>query len=78
VLEVINYFFAALFGLEAAIKIIALDKQYFKKNGWNLFDFLVVLGSSLSIILSFVTTINIKGAITIIRSFRILRVLRLV
>ena len=78
VLENLNYLFTSVFTLEAVIKIIGLGKAYFK-DGWNIFDFLIVVFSGLSIILSQVTQINnVKGAITVIRSFRIMRILRLV
>eukprot|EP00794_Sanderia_malayensis_P016019 gene16019-17636_t len=51
VLQGLNITFTVLFCFEAALKIIAYRISYFK-DGWNLFDFLVVLGSVLDIILT--------------------------
>jgi hypothetical protein len=52
ILEYINYFFTAVFTLEAIIKIIGLGyKGYFTK-GWNVFDFFIVLISYITLIIS--------------------------
>ena len=84
--DIINYIFAAIFIAEAIIRITAFGfKEYFKE-GWNIFDFIVVIGSIISIFISLalsLTTGNqqsvpIKGAVTIIRTFRIMRVVRLI
>jgi hypothetical protein len=77
VLEIMNYIFTAIFVLEAIIKIIAQGFILFFRDGWNIFDFLVAFASGLSIIVSAQTSLEIKGAITLLRSFRILRILRL-
>ena len=42
--------FAAIFTIEAVIKIIARGKVYFK-DYWNIFDFLVVTVTIIGIIL---------------------------
>jgi len=77
VTEAINYVFTGIFTLEAIIKIIALDVRYFK-DGWNVFDFVIVFGSLLSILLTFVSSINLGGATSILRAFRVSRIFRLV
>ena len=59
------------------MKIIALDKVYFR-DSWNIFDLIVVLGSIGSVFLSLYTTVSLKGATTIVRAFRIARIVRLV
>jgi len=46
------------------------------KDNWNIFDFIIALGSLIGIIVNQLTTVQIKG-MTIIRSFRILRIARL-
>ena len=56
--EIINYVFAAIFALEAIIKIIALGKLYFK-DSWNLFDLTVVLITIITIVIQQVTVVNI-------------------
>jgi len=46
VLFVINQIFIAIFTLECAMKIIAL-RQYYFREPWNIFDFVVVISSIL-------------------------------
>jgi voltage-dependent calcium channel L type alpha-1D len=77
ILELINYTFSVIFGLEAIIKILALGIKYFNK-GWNLFDFAIVIGYLLSIIVSKISYLNLKTATSIVRIFRVGRVLRLI
>ncbi len=43
-LEVSNYFFTSIFFLEACIKLYVYRLAYFK-DGWNKFDFFVVVSS---------------------------------
>lgn len=40
--DIINYIFSSIFAIEAIIKIIALRKTYFY-DGWNIFDFFIVI-----------------------------------
>ncbi|CDW82905.1 voltage-gated ion channel superfamily [Stylonychia lemnae] len=75
--ETLNYIFTLIFTMEAVIKLIALGKAYFHEN-WNIFDFIIVLGSSLSVFLSINSNFQLGGATTIIRAFRITRIFRLV
>jgi len=75
--EIINYIFAGIFTVEAIIKISGLGKHYFKDR-WNLFDFIVVLGTAAGIAISHLTTVAVGSSATIIRSFRIFRVFRLI
>ena len=76
--EYFNYVFTAIFIFEAIVKIIAyLPRGYFSE-GWNIFDFIIIFGSFISIFISAGKSVQIKGAFTILRSFRILRLLRLI
>lgn len=59
------------------IKFIAIDKAYFHDN-WNIFDFVVVIGSILGLLFSAFSTVKLGGATTIIRAFRITRIFRIV
>lgn len=43
--------FASIFLAEAVFKIFALRKHYFKE-GWNNFDFIIVLGSWIAYFMS--------------------------
>jgi hypothetical protein len=62
---------------EAVLKIIAFDIDYFKR-GWNVFDFIIVALSFSSIFISKNSKLNLKGATSVVRTFRVGRVLRLV
>jgi len=79
ILEYINNFFAFVFTVEAIIKITALGKVYFQ-DGWNCFDFFIVVGTLLLLVIKYMLPINLDvgSQATIIRSFRIGRVVRLV
>jgi hypothetical protein len=71
--DIVNYICTGIFIVEAAVKIIALGTVYFK-DGWNIFDFIIVVGS-----LIFISPTNKKqkNTITMIRAFRVGRVLKL-
>lgn len=58
ILDSINYAFAGIFTIEAILKIIALGCIYFK-DGWNCFDFTIVCGTLISILISQVTNLDI-------------------
>lgn len=47
-----NYVFAAIFIVEAVLKLIAFGKSYFQ-NSWNKFDFFVVVASILDVLIKF-------------------------
>ena len=49
-MELLNWIFMFIFTVEAVIKLIALHLDYFK-NGWNIFDFTVVIGSLIAVLL---------------------------
>jgi hypothetical protein len=76
--EILNYIFTAVFIIEAVIKIIAIAPRVYFSDGWNIFDTIIIMGSFVSIFISANTSLEIKGVITILRSFRILRLLRLI
>ena len=70
--------FYGVFVLEAFMKIVALGiKRYFRDN-WNIFDFLIVLGTTIIIIITPFISIQVGPQTTIVRAFRITRILRLV
>jgi len=47
-------------------------------DNWNRFDFVVVVGTDLGLVIKWTTGINIAALATIIRTFRVCRVVRLV
>lgn len=72
-IDIINYVCTAIFILEAIIKLIAFGTDYFR-DGWNIFDFVIVVGSIIFISPTFKKQ---KNTITMIRAFRIGRVFKL-
>ncbi|XP_067145292.1 sodium channel protein para-like isoform X2 [Centruroides vittatus] len=68
-----NYFFTATFAIEASFKLIALSPKYYFKEGWNIFDFLIVV---LSLVELFGENVALPG-LSVLRSFRLLRVFKL-
>ena len=52
-------------------------KLYFY-SGWNIFDFLIVIGAWVAIIVNLASDVEILATMTAIRTFRISRVFRLI
>jgi len=73
--EILNYIFTAFFTLDAFIKLCALGKIYFQ-DGWNRFDFLVIALSYAFILIDYTTSVNLGAQVTLLRSFRILRIFK--
>lgn len=70
--------FVIIFNIEAIMKITALGRIYFHAYG-NIFDFLVVVGANTGIFFKiFTTNHNIITAATIVRSFRIIRIFKII
>lgn len=77
VLEILNYFFTVIYTIEMVVKIIGFGRNYFR-DGWCIFDFIIVISAWLGIFLLEVFDIDVGSISTIIRSFRIARVLKLI
>ena len=60
-----NYVFTGIFTAEAVLKIIAMTPAKFFRNGWNVFDFIIVTISLIELGLA-----NVKG-LSVLRSFRL-------
>ncbi|RLN21075.1 hypothetical protein BBJ28_00010562 [Nothophytophthora sp. Chile5] len=75
-LEYSNYFFSTIFALEAIVKIIGLRRNYWK-DSWNLFDFVIVLGTSCGMLYHFFGGSTVGTAASAVRSFRVGRLFRL-
>ncbi|XP_041373843.1 sodium channel protein 1 brain-like [Gigantopelta aegis] len=69
-LKISNYVFTLVFTTEACLKILALNKWYFKSS-WNLFDLTIVIAGLVDLALE-----DIDG-LSVIRIFRLLRVFKL-
>jgi len=75
--EIINDSLVVIFTFEAVIKILGLGTYYFS-DAWNIFDFIIVVGALVGIILTETIGLKVGPAATIVRSFRIFRIFRLV
>lgn len=78
-LEYMNYVFAFIFNAEMIMKLIGLGyKQYFD-DSWNIFDAFVVIATDIGLILNFLSAgASFSTAATVVRAFRIMRIIRLV
>jgi Ion transport protein len=76
--EWLNYGFTAIFLFEAVFKIVGIGYKEYFEDGWHIFDTIIIMGSFISIFISANTSLEIRGALSILRSFRILRLLRLI
>lgn len=66
-IHVLDVIALVIFVVEIALKLVALDLRFFR-DGWNVFDFLVVA----------VSLIPSTGQFSVLRALRVLRVLRLI
>ncbi|EDQ91804.1 uncharacterized protein MONBRDRAFT_22969 [Monosiga brevicollis MX1] len=75
-LAICNYVWTGIFVVELLIKLGGLGLRSYFASGWNRFDCLVVTLSIVEIIIE-ATTDSSTGGLSILRSFRLLRVLKL-
>eukprot|EP00656_Telonema_subtile_P000441 TRINITY_DN10202_c0_g1_i1.p1 TRINITY_DN10202_c0_g1~~TRINITY_DN10202_c0_g1_i1.p1 ORF type:complete len:1644 (+),score=363.32 TRINITY_DN10202_c0_g1_i1:42-4973(+) len=81
VLEILNTVFVWLFVAEACVKLLALGWTQYFSSGMNIFDFGVVMVSTVGFIINLaLSDVNssVLSVITVIRALRVVRVLRLV
>ncbi|CAG9314126.1 unnamed protein product [Blepharisma stoltei] len=80
VLENFNSAFTYIFIAEGAVKITGMGYLYFY-DGWNRFDFFVIIASIIDLIFTYIITSGIpllKTAPQLIRTIRVLRVTRVI
>ncbi|XP_037914604.1 voltage-dependent T-type calcium channel subunit alpha-1G isoform X4 [Hermetia illucens] len=75
-LKIFNYFFTAVFILEAIMKLVALGFKLYMKDKWNQLDVGIVILSIVGIVLEELETNIIPINPTIIRVMRVLRIAR--
>ncbi len=68
-----NTIFTMIFAIEMVLKLLALGFLTYVKEGFNVFDALIVIVS----LLEYSKLITAEG-VTVLRAFRLLRILRLV
>jgi hypothetical protein len=73
-----NIFFAVIFNIEMVLKLLGLGSHYFD-SAWNIFDMIVVILTDAGfVITAYVSGSAVSSAATVIRAFRIMRIIRLV
>ncbi|DBA00730.1 TPA: hypothetical protein N0F65_001201 [Lagenidium giganteum] len=72
-----NYCFALIFTVEAFVKIMGLGRYYWR-DSWNVFDFIIWVGSFLGMLYQWVGGSSVGTTATAVRSFRVGRLFRLV
>ena len=73
----LNYLFTLIYTFECVIKLLAFRGDYFKE-GWNVFDFLIVISAWTGVIALQVFHVDVGAVSTIIRSFRIARIIKII
>ena len=72
----LNYAFTIIFDLEVIIKIIGLGLRYFS-DSYNIFDFIIAIGSSVGILVELLIGSQTSQLTNILRTFRIGRLFKL-
>lgn len=75
-LKIFNYFFTAVFILEAEMKLLALGFKIYLKDKWNQLDVIIVILSIVGIVLEELQSKIIPINPTIMRVMRVLRIAR--
>jgi hypothetical protein len=75
--EQLNLIFNVIYSCEAAIKLVAFRMEYFN-DGWNNFDFLIVVAGWIGTITDSIEGLNIGAFMTVLRAFRIGRIFKIV
>jgi voltage-gated sodium channel len=76
-LEFIDHLFILFFLLEAAVKLYVLKPKAYFNNGWNRFDFIIVIGSLPSLLIEIIP-IPDTSLLIILRLFRLIRLVRFI
>ena len=71
-----NTSFNIVYTIEAALKLLALGKDYFE-SGWNIFDFTIVVATWTEEIIKLFIEINLSSSTAVIRTFRVGRIFKL-
>jgi hypothetical protein len=70
--------FATIFFVEFLLKFWVYRKNYFKMDRWNAFDFAVVCGTFVGILIEELSGTTAGGIVSVVRFLRVARLLRLV
>ncbi|XP_071821818.1 voltage-dependent calcium channel type A subunit alpha-1-like isoform X3 [Apostichopus japonicus] len=75
VMKTLNIIFTVLFSIEAVLKLIAFGPRNYFRDGWNVFDFITVVGSILDVIITELSDTFVN--LTVLRLFRAARLIKL-
>uniref|UniRef100_A0A7N6BXG7 Voltage-dependent L-type calcium channel subunit alpha n=1 Tax=Anabas testudineus TaxID=64144 RepID=A0A7N6BXG7_ANATE len=76
--DTLNLIFTVLFTVEMILKLMAFKARGYFGDPWNVFDFIIVVGSVVDVILSEVdASENASVSITFFRLFRVMRLVKL-
>lgn len=76
-LDELNIGFSLFFMLEAIIKLCGLGFKGYLSDKYNVFDAFIVIGSIIDIVLSLILNYSSRGVMTVLRSFRLMRIFKL-
>uniref|UniRef100_A0A8C4L4Z1 Voltage-dependent L-type calcium channel subunit alpha n=1 Tax=Equus asinus asinus TaxID=83772 RepID=A0A8C4L4Z1_EQUAS len=76
--DVLNVAFTIIFTLEMILKLMAFKARGYFGDPWNVFDFLIVIGSIIDVILSEIDVSTRRSARISSAFFRLFRVMRLI
>jgi voltage-gated sodium channel len=76
-LEWIDHLFILFFTVEAIVKIREYGRKNYFANGWNVFDFVLVVGSLPSLLMIFLPVPD-TSLVMILRIFRLVRIMRFI
>lgn len=62
-------FFTTIFGVEAGMKLIALSPKFYFREGWNIFDFVIVALSLLELGLASVSGLSVMRTLRLVSVF---------
>jgi hypothetical protein len=77
-LDYINYGFAVIFALEAILKIISFGFKAYVRDRGNIFDFLIVILTIVTSIISITMELDFGASTTFIRALRMSRIFKFI
>lgn len=77
-LDYINYGFATIFGVEAVLKLYSLGFSLYFRDGGNVFDFIIVITSVISSVVSLTLKVDFGASTTFIRALRMSRIFKFI
>lgn len=77
-LDFINYGFAGIFALEALLKLTAFGPSVYYRDTGNIFDFIIVVTSIVSSIISVTLKLDFGASTTFVRALRMTRIFKFI